>query len=144
MRAANGCCWPPDQQVPTMFTQCPKCLTVFSVTEEILAVRAGLVRCGDCENVFNATWNLVDEYDNENEYDDDSTTTRADDEVGEDVEPEFESPPMAQRADDGPGSRAAGADRDDIDFDDVEFLDAYIDEDTAPAAWSREVDRAGE
>jgi len=127
-----------------MFTQCPKCRTVFSVTEEILAVKAGLVRCGDCENVFNATWNLVDEYDNENEYHDDSSTTWADDEAGEDVEPDSESPPIAQRADDEPGIRAAGADRDDIDFDDVEFLDAYIDEDTAPAARSRELDQAGE
>ncbi len=44
-----------------MHTQCPKCRTIFNVTEQILAVKAGLVRCGDCENVFNATWNLVDE-----------------------------------------------------------------------------------
>lgn len=44
-----------------MHTQCPKCRTIFTVTEEILAVKAGLVRCGDCDNVFNATWNLVDD-----------------------------------------------------------------------------------
>ncbi len=44
-----------------MHTQCPKCRTVFNVTEQILAVKAGLVRCGDCENVFNATWHLVDD-----------------------------------------------------------------------------------
>jgi predicted Zn finger-like uncharacterized protein len=44
-----------------MYTQCPKCRTIFNVTREILEVKAGLVRCGDCENVFNATWNLVDE-----------------------------------------------------------------------------------
>lgn len=44
-----------------MHTQCPKCRTIFNVTEQILAVKAGLVRCGDCENVFNATWNLVDD-----------------------------------------------------------------------------------
>src|SRR5690606_25361199 len=96
MRAANGCCWPPDQQVPTMYTQCPKCLTVFSVTEEILAVKAGLVRCGDCENVFNATWNLVDEYEYENEYDDDSSTTWTGDDAvaGDHVEPAVESPPI--------------------------------------------------
>ncbi len=46
-----------------MHTQCPKCRTVFKVTEQILAVKAGLVRCGDCDNVFNATWNLVDDPD---------------------------------------------------------------------------------
>ncbi|KAA3626243.1 MAG: DUF3426 domain-containing protein [Proteobacteria bacterium] len=44
-----------------MHTQCPKCRTIFNVTEEILAVKSGLVRCGDCDNVFNATWNLVEE-----------------------------------------------------------------------------------
>ena len=43
-----------------MYTQCPKCLTIFEVSEEILAIKEGLVRCGDCENVFNATWNMVD------------------------------------------------------------------------------------
>lgn len=129
-----------------MYTQCPKCLTVFSVTEEILAVKAGLVRCGDCENVFNATWNLVDEYEYENEYDDDSSTTWTGDDAvaGDHVEPAVESPPIAERADDVAGSRIANADRDDIDFDDVEFLDAYIEEDTAPAARSRDEDRAGE
>ncbi len=44
-----------------MHTQCPKCRTIFRVTEDILAVKAGLVRCGDCDNVFNASWNLVEE-----------------------------------------------------------------------------------
>ncbi|MFT5112229.1 MAG: putative Zn finger-like uncharacterized protein [Parasphingorhabdus sp.] len=43
-----------------MNTQCPKCKTIFYVTEDIIAVKEGLVRCGDCENVFNATWNLLD------------------------------------------------------------------------------------
>ena len=47
-----------------MYTQCPKCLTIFEVSEEILAIKEGLVRCGDCENVFNATWNLVSDPDN--------------------------------------------------------------------------------
>ncbi len=46
-----------------MYTQCPKCLTIFEVSEEILAIKEGLVRCGDCENVFNATWNLVNDPD---------------------------------------------------------------------------------
>lgn len=66
-----------------MHTQCPKCLTIFNVTEEILAVKAGLVRCGDCENVFNATWHLVDD----TEFDDDAghlPETAVDDSLGGD------------------------------------------------------------
>ncbi len=60
-----------------MHTQCPKCRTIFRVTEEILAVKAGLVRCGDCDNVFNASWNLVEEP--APEHADDSLTPTRDD-----------------------------------------------------------------
>ena len=43
-----------------MFTQCPNCETIFAVRREHLEVRQGLVRCGRCREVFNASWNLVD------------------------------------------------------------------------------------
>ena len=37
-----------------MQTQCPKCSTVFRMTETQLEVAMGIVRCGQCQNVFNA------------------------------------------------------------------------------------------
>ncbi len=37
-----------------MYTQCPKCQTVFRVTMEQLSAHQGTVRCGHCDNVFNA------------------------------------------------------------------------------------------
>ncbi len=43
-----------------MYTQCPNCQSVFGLTEEQIRVRQGLVRCGSCKEVFNATWNLID------------------------------------------------------------------------------------
>lgn len=38
----------PDEK----FTRCPGCATVFRVTSEQLALRAGQVRCGQCKTVF--------------------------------------------------------------------------------------------
>ncbi len=43
-----------------MFTQCPNCETIFAIRREQLEVRQGLVRCGRCREVFNASWNLID------------------------------------------------------------------------------------
>lgn len=43
-----------------MRTACPLCSTVFRVTPEQLRVRAGKVRCGHCQGVFNALESLVD------------------------------------------------------------------------------------
>lgn len=43
-----------------MYTQCPHCQTTFALTESELKARDGLVRCGRCFTVFNATWNLID------------------------------------------------------------------------------------
>ena len=37
-----------------MKTRCPDCQTVFRITAEQLAARAGKVRCGHCRKVFNA------------------------------------------------------------------------------------------
>ena len=44
-----------------MRTRCPVCTTVFRVTSEQLRLRAGKVRCGHCEAVFNAFDELVSE-----------------------------------------------------------------------------------
>ena len=46
-----------------MKTRCPDCLTIFRVTPEQLKARAGKVRCGQCQNVFNALDCLLDEND---------------------------------------------------------------------------------
>lgn len=37
-----------------MHTRCPSCSTVFRVTSEQLRLKAGKVRCGHCQTVFNA------------------------------------------------------------------------------------------
>lgn len=41
-------------------TRCPSCETAFRVTPEQLKVRAGKVRCGHCQSVFNALESLLD------------------------------------------------------------------------------------
>ena len=37
------------------YTRCPVCATVFRVTAEQLAMRAGQVRCGQCKTVFDGS-----------------------------------------------------------------------------------------
>ncbi len=44
-----------------MFTQCPKCQSVFMVSEKDVKAHEGLVRCGNCYSVFNSSWNLTDD-----------------------------------------------------------------------------------
>lgn len=44
-----------------MRTRCPACETVFRVTSEQLRAKAGKVRCGYCQAVFNAFDELIDE-----------------------------------------------------------------------------------
>ena len=44
-----------------MKTRCPGCQTTFRVTPEQLKARAGRVRCGECQTVFNALDNLLEE-----------------------------------------------------------------------------------
>lgn len=44
-----------------MLTRCPSCETHFRVTAEQLKVRAGRVRCGACQHVFNALDSLIEE-----------------------------------------------------------------------------------
>jgi len=45
-----------------MKTRCPDCQTVFRVTPEQLKARAGKVRCGHCQGVFNALDSLLEEH----------------------------------------------------------------------------------
>ena len=44
-----------------MKTRCPDCQTIFRVTPEQLKARAGQVRCGQCQHVFDALDSLLDE-----------------------------------------------------------------------------------
>jgi predicted Zn finger-like uncharacterized protein len=43
-----------------MLTRCPACTTTFRVTPDQLKARAGMVRCGKCQEVFNALDTLVE------------------------------------------------------------------------------------
>lgn len=43
-----------------MRTRCPACDTIFRVTSEQLRLKAGRVRCGNCQSVFNAFEHLQD------------------------------------------------------------------------------------
>ncbi len=40
-------------------TQCPHCQTIFRVAHDQLKLRAGLVRCGACKEIFNGIENLL-------------------------------------------------------------------------------------
>lgn len=44
-----------------MFTQCPKCETVFRLSAEALRAAGGQVRCGRCGDVFNALARLAED-----------------------------------------------------------------------------------
>lgn len=44
-----------------MLTRCPACETHFRVTADQLKLRAGRVRCGECQHVFNALDTLIEE-----------------------------------------------------------------------------------
>ncbi len=48
----------PDQ---AMYTRCPRCHTVFSLSETEYRARNGLVRCGRCLNVFQSGDTLLEE-----------------------------------------------------------------------------------
>lgn len=43
-----------------MYTQCPQCLTVYRVDDDMLGAARGNVRCADCENVFDALATLAE------------------------------------------------------------------------------------
>ncbi len=44
-----------------MLTRCPACTTTFRVTAEQIKLRAGRVRCGQCQHAFNALDTLIEE-----------------------------------------------------------------------------------
>ena len=44
-----------------MKTRCPACRTLFRLTPEQLKARAGKVRCGQCDHVFNALVSLIED-----------------------------------------------------------------------------------
>jgi predicted Zn finger-like uncharacterized protein len=44
-----------------MYTQCPDCLTVFSLDAETLTQAGGEVQCGHCDQIFHALANLAQE-----------------------------------------------------------------------------------
>jgi predicted Zn finger-like uncharacterized protein len=44
-----------------MYTHCPHCDTEFEISQEYLDIANGKVRCGKCDEVFNALENLYDE-----------------------------------------------------------------------------------
>ena len=44
-----------------MKSRCPNCQTVFRITPEQMKARAGKVRCGQCQAVFNALDSLLEE-----------------------------------------------------------------------------------
>ncbi|MFK5915398.1 MAG: DUF3426 domain-containing protein [Woeseiaceae bacterium] len=44
-----------------MYTRCPTCATCFRVTDRHLSIAKGKVRCGQCQLVFNAPENAIDD-----------------------------------------------------------------------------------
>lgn len=50
---------PNDHALMALATQCPHCQTTFRVAHDQLKLRAGLVRCGYCKEIFNGIENLL-------------------------------------------------------------------------------------
>jgi predicted Zn finger-like uncharacterized protein len=48
-------------ELPSVFTQCSKCETVFKLSAEVLRAASGQVRCGNCGEVFNALARLAED-----------------------------------------------------------------------------------
>jgi predicted Zn finger-like uncharacterized protein len=57
-----------------MKAKCPNCSTVFKLTEDQLEVAGGMVRCGMCQDVFNALHNIDDPFADDNEKDTNKAT----------------------------------------------------------------------
>src|ERR1700722_18270404 len=47
--------------LPSVFTQCSKCETVFRLSADVLRAAGGQVRCGKCGEVFNALAHLAED-----------------------------------------------------------------------------------
>ncbi len=52
---------PRPESVPSVYTQCAKCETVFKLSAEVLRAAGGQVRCGRCGEVFNALARLAED-----------------------------------------------------------------------------------
>lgn len=50
---------PVNDKAMALATQCPHCHTTFRVAHDQLKLRAGLVRCGSCKQIFNGIENLL-------------------------------------------------------------------------------------
>jgi predicted Zn finger-like uncharacterized protein len=48
-----------DALAQEQYTRCPGCKTIFRVTQQQLAMRAGQVRCGHCKTVFDGAAHLI-------------------------------------------------------------------------------------
>ncbi len=48
-------------EIPSVYTQCSKCETVFKLSAEVLRAAGGQVRCGKCGEVFNALAHLAED-----------------------------------------------------------------------------------
>lgn len=49
----------PGSHTALLATQCPHCQTIFRVANDQLKLRAGLVRCGACQQIFNGAESLI-------------------------------------------------------------------------------------
>ena len=61
-----------------MFTKCPECNSVFRITEELLEIADGLVRCGICDAIFDGADHLHE--DNQSSEYEELTTSEYEDE----------------------------------------------------------------
>lgn len=97
-----------------MRTRCPVCGTVFRVTTEQLRLRAGKVRCGHCQAVFNAFDALV----------------------SEDHEPLIETPPVEEPPVEEPvPHEESGFPEPEAPFDEPEIKASEVESDAPLAEW---------
>src|ERR1700690_844631 len=83
--------------LPSVFTQCSKCETVFRLSAEVLRAAGGQVRCGKCGEVFNALAHLAEDASafthGESSFD---SETRADNILGSPAPPSPRAPPSEE------------------------------------------------
>src|ERR1700733_5945644 len=83
--------------LPSVFTQCSKCETVFRLSAEVLRAAGGQVRCGKCGEVFNALAHLAEDASaftrGESSFD---SETRADNILGSPAPPSPRTPPSEE------------------------------------------------
>ncbi|MDR2451859.1 MAG: zinc-ribbon domain-containing protein [Candidatus Accumulibacter sp.] len=114
-----------------MKTRCPKCHTIFRITQEQIGAHAGKVRCGQCRAVFNALDDLIGERfptaagpEPEPMFVDDSPQT-----ITEFVSPPQAFSPKKQAPASPPDSRLGDDPGEDIEFDRFEPRVGFVTED---------------